>query len=138
MDHNPPATGARPASSLSVLAVDDDEIVRDILQEFLTQLGVLQVQLADNGNAALRSLRNLQRAPDFVVVDVFMPDMDGIEFINELAQTGYRGGVILVSGSDVQMLQMARQLATANGLDIRAALVKPLHIEDLAVALGLR
>lgn len=121
-----------------MLAIDDDEIVLDIIQELLMQLGITQLKTAGDGSAGLRHLRSMVRVPDFVIVDVFMPDMDGIEFLKELAKTRYQGGVILASGSDVQMLQMARQLATANGLNIRAALVKPLHLEDLAQAMALR
>ena len=125
-------------ASLSVLAIDDDEIVLDIVQELLMQLGIRQVQTAGDGYAGLRALCSMARAPDFVIVDVFMPDMDGIEFLKELAKTDYQGGVILASGSDVRLLQTAQKLAIANGLNICAALVKPLHREDLAQALALR
>jgi CheY-like chemotaxis protein len=131
-----PANPSNPAS-LCVLAIDDDEICLDIIQELLLQLQIDKVHLASNGQTGMQVLRKLPTAPDFVIVDVYMPDMDGIEFLNALAQQNFKGGVILATGSDPEMLHMARQLATGTGLDVRAALIKPLYKDDLAQAFGL-
>lgn len=127
-----------PAAAVCVLVIDDDEICLDIIQELLQQLQIDQVHLASNGYAGLQVLEKLPAAPDFVIVDVYMPDMDGIEFLNALAKRQYRGGVVLATGSDLEMLGMASQLAAGAGLDIRAALFKPLLKADLAKALGLQ
>jgi response regulator of citrate/malate metabolism len=60
-----------------------------------------------------------------------MPDKDGIEFVAGLATRGYGGGLILVSGGDVQMLAVARLIAVQSGLNVLAALTKPLQQEAL-------
>lgn len=123
-------------SSLTVLVVEDDEINRDVAQELLEQLGVVQVHLAEDGTRGLRKLRALGKV-DAVVVDIYMPDMDGIEFIAELAKLQFQGKVIIVSGVSLETLALARQLARESGIQVVGAMSKPLRQEDLAHALGL-
>jgi CheY-like chemotaxis protein len=123
-------------SDLTVLVVDDDEINLDIAQELLTQIGVAHVHLAASGLLGLKSLREL-KAVDYVLVDIYMPEMDGIEFIAALAQAGFSGAVIIVSGVNIETLDMARQLAAASGIKVAAAMEKPLRRAELARALGI-
>ena len=123
-------------SDLTVLVVDDDDINLDIAQELLSQIGVKDVHLAASGLLGLKSIRGLKKI-DFVLVDIYMPDMDGIEFIAELAQAGFAGAVIIISGVNVETLDMARQLAAASGIKVAAAMEKPLSRADLARALGI-
>jgi two-component system alkaline phosphatase synthesis response regulator PhoP len=59
-----------------VLVVDDDADARLLLQTFLSLLG-FEVRTAPNGRDALASAR--QFVPDIVFLDVWMPDMDGVE-----------------------------------------------------------
>ncbi|MCF8168335.1 MAG: response regulator, partial [Rhodoferax sp.] len=84
----------------SVLVVDDDEFAREVLGEMLNQLGVKEILTANDGRVALRVLSSLDPAPNFVICDVFMPDMDGTEFLDHLATRGYSGGIIMLSGVD--------------------------------------
>jgi CheY-like chemotaxis protein len=123
-------------SELTVLVVDDDEINLDIAQELLTQIGVSDVQLAASGLVGLKCIRGPKKV-DVVLVDIYMPDMDGIEFIAELAQAGFAGSVIIISGVNIETLDMARQLAAASGIQVAAAMEKPLRRADLARALGI-
>lgn len=131
-----PMTQPYPASDLSVLVVEDDEITRDVAQELLEQIGVQQVHAAQDGARGLKKLKALARV-DVVVVDIYMPDMDGIEFISELAKIEFKGRIIIVSGVSLETLDLARQLADASGIHVVGAMVKPLRKELLAQALGL-
>lgn len=115
-----------------VLVVDDDVFSQEFLAEMLTELGISEVLRASNGREALRSLANLPQAPALLICDVYMPDMDGIEFLDQLAKQAYAGGVMLISGEDVQMLDIALQVAKANGLDLVGAYTKPVAMEVLA------
>lgn len=126
---------ANPAPS--VLLVDDDDFVRALMCAMLARLGVTQVIEAGNGREALAALEDCEREPAFVICDVYMPDMDGIELMQALAQVGYRGQVILQSGVNPETLQLARDLATAEGVRLIGAFLKPIPAEVLADALGL-
>jgi CheY-like chemotaxis protein len=77
----------------SDLAVDDDEISIDIVSDMLEQLGVSHIHTAKDGRPGLRAMAQMTPTPRFMIVDVFMPDMDGIEFLGKLAERQYAGGV---------------------------------------------
>ena len=116
------------------LLVDDDDYSLDFAYLMLGKLGFTQaqrVQMAHDGMEGLRTLDGMPQPPDFIICDVFMPDIDGIEFMAELAKRSYRGGVILVSGGDSQTLSVARLLAVENGLNVLGALTKPLQQDEL-------
>jgi CheY-like chemotaxis protein len=121
----------------SALVVDDDEFSREILRKNLLQLGIAEVSLANNGFEGGAVLDRLVNAPDFLICDIFMPDMDGIEFIAELSRRRYSGGLILVTGVNLDMLDVASDIATMNGLNMLGCFTKPLKRELLGRALGL-
>ncbi len=73
---------------------------------------------------------------DYLICDIFMPDMDGIEFIVQLVARRYAGGLILVSGGDAEVLGMTKTVAEKNGLRVRGAFKKPLYATELAQALS--
>jgi CheY-like chemotaxis protein len=123
--------------SPSVLVVDDDEFAHEVLREMLGLLGVSAMHSAEDGRKALKVLAGLHPPPDFLICDVFMPDMDGIEFLEQLAGLGYSGGVVILSGVDAQMLSLSRELAATNGLNILGAFIKPVGLQQLSHALAL-
>jgi CheY-like chemotaxis protein len=123
--------------SPSVLVVDDDEFAHEVLREMLGLLGVASVHSAEDGRKALKVLAALKPPPDFLICDVFMPDMDGIEFLENLATQGYAGGIVILSGVDAQMLSLSRELAATNGLNILGAFIKPVGLQQLSKALAL-
>ena len=120
-----------------VLIVDDDEFSQEILRRKLALLGLTNVQLAGNGFAALRVLKLLPRPPDFLICDIFMPDMDGIEFVSELAKQRFAGGLMLVTGVNLSMLEVARDIATLKGLNVLGVFQKPVHEDALRKVMGL-
>ena len=115
----------------TVLVVDDDEYSQDLARLTLGKLGFTRIEIAHDGKDGLRALDALTQAPDFLICDIFMPNKDGIEFVGELAKRGYRGGVVLVSGGDSQMLSIARQIAVASNLNVLASFTKPLQENEL-------
>ena len=120
----------------SVLVVDDDDFAHDVLGEMLGQLGIASVHAAKDGRVALRVLSGLKPAPAFLICDVFMPDMDGIEFLDRLATQGFSGGIIILSGVDVEMLNLSKLIATNGGLNILGAFVKPVTLAQLSGVIG--
>lgn len=77
-----------------VLVVDDSPIVRDLLTELLTSVG-LEVRSAGNGADALVALA--EGPADLVVCDVEMPVMDGFDFLRKLREKGERVPVVMVT-----------------------------------------
>lgn len=114
-----------PASPTLALVVDDDSFSQELFSEMLMALGVSDIHTASSGRIALRTLASLPRPPDVLICDVFMPDMDGIEFMAELGKKGYQGGIILVSGLDITMMAIAQEVALADGLKLLGAYTKP-------------
>src|SRR6185369_10215072 len=77
-----------------VLIVDDSPIVRDLLSELLSSVG-LDVRVAADGAAALQSLAD--HAVDLIVCDVEMPVMDGFELLRRLRDRAERVPVVMVT-----------------------------------------
>ena len=116
----------------SVLVVDDEPIHLDIVGMHLTQLGVNQISVARNGRKALRLLSLPGRQPDLILLDLYMPEMDGIEFLEELSKLSFAGSIVLFSGVNIDMLDMARCIAQDLKLNLIGAAEKPVSIELLA------
>ena len=122
---------------MSVLVVDDDEFSQEALRKRLMLFGVADIKAAYDGRAGVLALDQAERLPDVIFCDIFMPDMDGIEFVEELVARHYRGGLILMTGVNRDMLTVAQDIATLNGLKVLGVFTKPLEREALGQALGL-
>ena len=79
-----------------ILIVDDDEKICMALKDTL-QLKGFEVGSAQNGMQGLKQFQ-LEK-PDLVITDISMPDMDGIEFVRELAKQKKRIPIIAMSGN---------------------------------------
>lgn len=78
-----------------ILLIDDEEIVRETLTDFLTSAGH-NVEQATDGKKALKLLENTSY--DLIIMDVFMPEVDGIELIQILAKRSDQPPIITISG----------------------------------------
>lgn len=78
-----------------VLTVDDDEFVREILVAYLEDSGY-EVLQAENGRLGLEKFR--REKPDLVMLDLRMPEMDGLEVLGHITKESPDTPVILVSG----------------------------------------
>ena len=120
----------------SVLIVDDDEFMQDIFREMFTSLGAVEIHNATDGRQALRQLSQLPQTPDYLVCDIFMPHMDGFEFLGKLAEMKYPGQVLLVTGVDSGMLKPAVLIAKGKGLHVLGYFNKPMSRDELVIALA--
>jgi two-component system nitrogen regulation response regulator NtrX len=117
----------RTAPAAVVLVVDDEASIRDSLRMVLEFEG-FAVEEASGGNAALARLGD--RTVDLVVLDVKMPDMDGLEVLRQLRERGHEQPVVVISGHG--------DLGTAVEATKRGAydfLEKPLQRERVLLAL---
>jgi len=122
-------------SALSVLVVEDHGFQRRMALRLLSELGVARAYEAADGASALRLLEAMTQPPDVVMVDLDMPGMDGIEFIDHLAQRRLARAVLVVSALDAALLHTVQTMARACGLRVLEAVAKPLTKAKLSNAL---
>jgi len=84
-------------SGAEVLLVDDDPSLREVVRYALTRAGY-RVQEAKDGREALLAFR--RRAPDLIVLDVSMPELDGMEVCREIRKSSEVPILFLSSRSD--------------------------------------
>lgn len=75
-------------------------------------------------------------APDIVVLDIVMPNIDGLELVDWLAGAGYRGRLVLVSGYNPNYARAARTMADMKGIASVTVLQKPVSLADLRAVLA--
>ncbi len=112
---------------MKVLVVDDDRAVRDALRRVLTLAGY-EVQPADGGAEAIELV--VQSVPDAVVLDVGMPDVDGLEVCRRLRLLGNRVPILMLTAR----VEISDRVA---GLDAGADdyLIKPFDVDELKARL---
>jgi two-component system OmpR family response regulator len=111
---------------MRVLVVDDEIALGEMMITALTRAG-LDAVYASNGGEAVRSVTT--RGADVIVVDMHMPGMDGLEFIQRVRRLRPRARILGISGGDKggdkMMLKMSGRLGA------HAVLPKPFKPSDL-------
>ncbi|GIZ12065.1 two-component system response regulator RssB [Pseudomonas sp. NCCP-436] len=110
-------------TSATLLIIDDDDVVRASLADYLEDSGFKVLQ-AGNGLQGLEIVR--QDCPDLLICDLRMPQIDGLELIRRINDMGIEMPVIVVSGAGVM-----NDAVEALRLGAADYLIKPL--EDLAM-----
>jgi two-component system, NtrC family, nitrogen regulation response regulator NtrX len=112
-----------------ILVVDDEVGIRELLSEILREEGY-QVRLAENAQEA-RSARSHLR-PDLVLLDIWMPDTDGITLLKEWASTGQLTmPVVMMSGHGT-----IDTAVEATRIGAYAFLEKPIALQKLLSTVG--
>lgn len=115
--------------SESILVVDDEVLVRDLLVRFLSLRGY-RVHAAGDGHEALRLVDQLK--PDLIMLDLMMPEMNGVEVLRALRQREYPGSTIILTGN-----QNEEMLGEAWTLGPQEVLSKPVDLERVLMAIQL-
>jgi len=125
---NPAPALLRPdGSSLRVLVVDDEQMLTDLLSMALRMEG-WEVRTAGSGFEALQSAREFE--PDAMVLDVMMPDLDGMAVLQRLRQAGDDVPVLFLTAKDAVTDRVAG--LTAGGDDY---VTKPFSLEEVVARL---
>ncbi len=118
-------------NSIKMLVLDDELFMHKLLVRMLANLGYESVATCDNGRDALELIDNTVDSPNLILLDLNMPEMDGLEFVRRLVERRYAGSLILVSGEDERMQQAAERLAMAHKISVLGHLHKPATPEGL-------
>ncbi len=114
-----------------LLVIDDDPAFQTLLDMHLTGLGIPAPVCADNGQHALALIASSERF-DVIFCDVFMPEMDGIEFVRK---SDYDGPMVMMSGKNETFLAGAALIGGSGGANIVETLVKPFGADEVKAAL---
>lgn len=110
-----------------IIIADDESIIRLDLREMLTNLGYLVVGEASDGQSAVNMARELR--PDLVIMDIRMPNLDGIEAAQILTEEKIAPVVLLTAYSQKDLVERAREAGVVGYL------VKPFKETDLSPAI---
>jgi CheY-like chemotaxis protein len=113
----------------TILVVDDEPLVRDLLVQFLGLRGYRALGVKD-GFEALSMVD--QTSPDLILLDLLMPGMDGVEVLRQLRKREYAGGIIIITGS-----QDEERLDEAWAMGPQEVLGKPIDLEKLLMSIQL-
>ena len=117
---------------MRLLVVDDEEDICETIAEIAESRGFEVAAISDPGAVAAKLDAF---TPDVIMLDLMMPGTDGVELLRLLVDRVKNAKICLMSGSDTRVLNSARRLGSAHGLDVIAALEKPIDIPLLRATL---
>jgi AmiR/NasT family two-component response regulator len=118
---------ARPNPPVRVVVADDESIIRMDLREMLTGLGYSVVGEAGDGHTAVNVAREVR--PDLVIMDVKMPDLDGIAAARILTEERIAPVLLLTAFSQQELIARAKEAGVVGYL------VKPFREAELIPAI---
>lgn len=111
------------AKECSVLFVDDEQKIRDMIKNILTRL-FKEVYFAQSGVEAIKSYK--EHKPDLIITDINMPEMNGLDMIKEIRDSDLEQKIIILSAhNDYSFIE------TAINYKVDGYLIKPLDMKLL-------
>lgn len=115
---------------LKVLLVDDNLFMLELLEHSLIEIGVRHIAKSENGAEAIHHLK--ANNADVMVLDLNMPEMDGISLLRELKKLPYPPSVLIASSMEKAVIDAAKELVVSHGLDLIGAMRKPVNRDMLS------
>ena len=112
------------SGTASVLVVDDELFFREVLRGMLVKDGFTVVAEASNGDDAVRMFKEF--TPSLVIMDIYMPGMNGIEATREIISVNPLARILICSGTGYDDDINAAILAGASGI-----IYKPFYAEEV-------
>lgn len=120
-----------------ILVVDDSRAMLSVISAMLQDLQIAadQIGTASSGEQALAQIDAAPERYQLLFVDLHMPGLDGMELIRRLGQSGFRGGIVILSAMEPRIIDLAAELAVENRARLIAAISKPPDAGKLGIAL---
>ncbi|WP_338754691.1 response regulator [Bacillus sp. FJAT-52991] len=114
---------------MKVILIEDDPMVQEVNRQFVNQVdGFEVVGVASNGAEGLELVKSLQ--PELVIVDIYMPQVDGLEVLKQIRTEGFQVDVIAITAaSDAETI---RKVIQQGAFDY---IMKPFKFERIKQAL---
>lgn len=119
-----------------ILIVEDCPAQQLYAGQLLKQLKIQHISYASDGELALELLK--QQQTDVMLIDLEMPQMNGVELLRSIAKQQLCQAVIITSAKDALLLNSVATMAEADGLQVLGTLAKPLNKELLSLCLSRR
>ena len=116
----------------SLYILDDDEQYANLLAEFASGSGWNAIAEYDPVAFLDKDISDAH----VLVLDLVMPELDGIEVIRAIAKKRNEITLVLVSGFDARVLHSAQQLAEAHNIKVAASLTKPIPVNEFMKVLA--
>ena len=113
---------------MTALIVDDSKLIRDKVGSLLGKLKYGEIYFASNGKEAIEKYK--EKSPDFVTMDITMPDMDGITALKKILKIDVNAKVIMLTSHGLEDMMLK-----AMGEGALGYITKPAKIEDIKDAI---
>ena len=114
-------------STSRITIIDDEPAMAKLVAEVAQQAGFKTQQF----HHARDFFKDYDDKSDVIVLDLMMPDIDGVELIRYMADQKYQARLVLMSGFDTSVLRSAQKLATEHGLNVVGSIHKPFRFNTL-------
>lgn len=119
-------------SAKRLLVVDDDEDVAELILLAAKRSG-FEAKWANGPDEIMAQYQSF--SPDVIVLDVLMPDMDGLEVLSYLRENRSGTKIVILSGSEENSRRMTGSFGKALGLQVVANVKKPFVLAELTATL---
>ncbi|WP_373236461.1 EAL domain-containing protein [Cohaesibacter celericrescens] len=117
----------------NLIIVDDDEGIRAFFRDVAEDLSFYVFESADS--EALFELID-HMVPDVILLDLTLPDVDGVEILRLLSTRNCQASIILASGQDKRVLSTSLRVGESLGLTMLPSLQKPISVASLEQSLS--
>lgn len=116
---------------VATIIADDSKSIRVVLDAILNQLGFNNITHCGTGREALSMINNRPNYYQLIFVDLNMPEMDGMELIRHLGNQDFKGSIIIISGMEIRVINLAAEIARQNKVHLIGNIVKPINVDEL-------
>jgi DNA-binding response OmpR family regulator len=115
-----------------ILVIDDESSITKIVDKIASDLGFI-VRTLNNPMAGFDTFDEFK--PDILILDLMMPDIDGIDILNQVLAAGTGAKIVVMSGYGKSYLQLGRAVAEFHEHPGITTLAKPFRRADLVALL---
>jgi DNA-binding response OmpR family regulator len=116
-----------------LLVVDDQDSITRVIAKIASQLGY-RVRSITDPNAAFDEFEAFK--PDVLIIDLVMPELDGIDILHRILALGTTARIIVMSGFGKSYLRLGKEVAAFHDHADITTLAKPFRKADLVGLLG--
>lgn len=110
-------------------AIVDDEVSMAEITSEASEIAGYDPVILTSGKQLLDMIR--VKPVDIIVLDIVMPDLDGIEVLQACAKVTCRAKFLLMTGYDESYLEYSKVIGIEHGLDVAGTVTKPIDLNDL-------